>query len=415
MKRLAAIFVLLIALALQASAQWYLFPGKKKKNQEERKTESPAQQKEQNQQTYVPLVEQETPRDTVSGEAVSGDDFVLDIPGTIHVTLLLPLKSLSSKPSGNFYEFYTGALLAADDLGRSGYNISLNIFDTDNAGLQVPQSVLDDSDVIIGPVSSGNIRNMLQRCGDDKYIISPLEPKAGELSDSSRVIQLPVPWQDQTDDQVRWIAESYKPSDELVIIADDNPSRVGESINYLVRKIEESGIEHSTIHSTKVDDIQLSPHNTFFVIASEDENYLCTAANNVGSLAGKSEGVVLFGNSKLRTFDSVHSESLFKANARLTSNYYVDYSDLKVREFVMRFRAVYNAEPSSFAFHGYDTMHYFVTICGTYGRQWYKKISEYSEKGLQTDFKFDSSGKAGAVNTAVRRIRFNPDLTSTLQ
>ena len=54
-------------------------------------------------------------------------------------------------------------------------------------------------------------------------------------------------------------------------------------------------------------------------------------------------------------------------------------------------------------------------MCTEYGRQWYKKLPEKYGRGLQADFKFSDDDKAGAVNEAVRRIVYNPDLSLTLQ
>ena len=69
-------------------------------------------------------------------------------------------------------------------------------------------------------------------------------------------------------------------------------------------------------------------------------------------------------------------------------------------------------EPGSFAFQGYDAMHYFVSICAQYGRQWYKKLPYYNERGLQSDFRFNE--ETPRVNQAVRRIVYNPDLTTSV-
>ena len=97
----------------------------------------------------------------------------------------------------------------------------------------------------------------------------------------------------------------------------------------------------------------------------------------------------------------------------MTASYYIDYEDPAVKRFILAYRALFQDEPGSFAFQGYDTMHYFVTICTRFGRQWYKKLPEYDEKGLQADFRFRE--ESGRVNQAVRRIVYNPDLTINRQ
>lgn len=421
MKKLAVILSMIFVLSATASAQWYLFPGKKQQQEDPpRQQETPAPKFPQTHHKApaedVRTVAPPMPEDSVLNEVpgMATDDFVLDLPETIDVTLLLPLKS-AGKPSANFYEFYTGALLAAADLGRSGQSINIHVYDTDNPSVPIPQSVLDASDIIIGPISASDIKSTLAKCKNDVTIISPLEPKAAALADSNRVVHLPVPWETQVDDLLAWLRRDMSRLDRIVAVADDDLSRMGEFANKVLLGLDELGLEYTTIHSSKVNDVQLATGNTRFIIAADNEDFLCKATNNIGNLANRTSGVYLYGPSKLRSYDSIHSESLYRASARLTSNYFVDYTDPKVRDFVLRFRALYESEPSSFAFHGYDTMHYFVSICALYGRQWYKKIEEYTENGLQTNFKFKRNGNKGAKNVAVRRIIYNPDLSTTLQ
>ena len=50
-------------------------------------------------------------------------------------------------------------------------------------------------------------------------------------------------------------------------------------------------------------------------------------------------------------------------------------------------------------------------MCAKYGRQWYKKLPEYGEKGLQADFRFRE--EPARINQAVRRVFYHGDLTTT--
>ena len=93
----------------------------------------------------------------------------------------------------------------------------------------------------------------------------------------------------------------------------------------------------------------------------------------------------------------------------MTAAYYTDYTSEAVKTFVLAYRALFEAEPNSFALHGYDTLHYFVDICARYGRNWPAKLCEYSESGLQTSFRFVPGTDKGQTNAAVRRVLFTPD------
>lgn len=417
MKRLFAILLMLSTLSVAASAQWYLYPGNKNKQKEQfEQTEKKAAEKPATkpaEQAVEQIAEQtiQLPAEPDTLLSAADSNFILDIPETINVTLLLPLKS-SAKPSLNFYEYYTGAMLAVADLGRSGLKINLNVYDTESSSATA--AALEASDVIIGPVSASAIKTMLPKLPESKYIVSPLEPKAAAYADSSRVIQAPSSWESQMDELVRWVGEEKRFTDRVIVITEEDETKLGPNARYLLAKIRESGIDHTISRTSTVNDIQLGK-TTRFIVASDDDKYLCTAVNNIGNLALREPGIILYAQSKLRNNDAIHSESLYRANARLAANYYVDYTSDEVKDFIMRFRAALGSEPSSFGFHGYDTVHYFVSLVATFGRNWYQKLPEYSESGLQADFKFEETETVGKVNKAVRRVIYNPDLSARLQ
>lgn len=60
-------------------------------------------------------------------------------------------------------------------------------------------------------------------------------------------------------------------------------------------------------------------------------------------------------------------------------------------------------------------MHYFLNVLSRYGVEWYKKLPEYSERGLQSDFNFENSDTVGNINTAIRRVLLGKDLSAVIQ
>ena len=123
----------------------------------------------------------------------------------------------------------------------------------------------------------------------------------------------------------------------------------------------------------------------------------------------RNNGVILYGTSRTRT-NGVNQTDLHNTEAHLTVSYFIDYDDPAVRKFILAYRSLYKNEPGSFAFQGYDTMHYFVTMCAKYGRRWHKKLASYGETGLQADFRYTRDH--GRINQAARRIVYRPDLTT---
>ena len=412
MKRLCALLLLLCTMSLGASAQWYLFPGRKKKNDKQTATDTVRQVRRPDtlvlERPDTLLVTDTLATDTPVEEA---DVFELDIPSVFHVALALPLQASGDKPSNNFLDFYSGALLALRDLGNSGRRVDLEVYDTADGKVSLPQSLIDDNDIILGPVSVQDIKNALPLVGKGKVLISPLDPKAGELTEGNPVVQSPSPWTAQINEMLLWVREELPIGDEVYVVRDTSTAVNAEQSAYLMERLAGSGVRYRTVHS--VPEIPFRKGTTTrVIIASDRDNFITSAVRSLGLEGARNSNVMLYGTSGTRTSNMAQTD-LHNTQAHLALSYFIDYDDPAVRRFILAYRALFQDDPGSFSFQGYDTMHYFVTISTIYGRQWFKKLPEYAEKGLQSDFRYTEAD--GRVNQAVRRVVYNQDLTTTRQ
>ena len=412
MKRLCALLLLLCTMSLGASAQWYLFPGRKKKNEKQTVTDTVSQVRRPDtlvleRPDTLLLVADTLATDTLAEEV---DVFELDIPSVFRVALALPLQAAGDKPSDNFLDFYSGALLALRDLGNSGRRVDLEVYDTADGKVSLPQSLIDDNDVLLGPVSVQDISNALPLVGKGKVIISPLDPKAGELTAENPVVQSPSPWTAQINEMLLWVREELPIGDEVYVVRDTSTAVNAEHSNYLMERLAGSGVRYRTVLS--VPEIPFKKGaTTRVIIASDRDNFITSAVRSMGIEGARNSNVILYGTSATRTSNMAQTD-LHNTQAHLALSYFIDYDDPAVRRFILAYRALFQNDPGSFSFQGYDTMHYFVTICTIYGRQWFKKLPEYAEKGLQSDFRYTEAD--GRVNQAVRRIVYNQDLTTSV-
>ena len=345
--------------------------------------------------------------------------FVMEMPDVINVSMILPLNTKGISNS-NYFDFYCGALIAARDLGRSGKRIDFSVFDTADKTTPVTSHILAQSDVIIGPVSPNDIQSTLRICPSDKYVISPLEPKAAGLADSCRVIQAAAPSGAQTRELADWIKEDMKPEDALVVISESGYA-VPAAAKNLLDEIKARGLNYGYITYDILQGLKIystftsrcsTTGTTRFVIASEHEAFVGDAIRNINLLTTQEYNVALYCTSKVRSYETVEIENLYGAGVHMTASFYIDYSDPEVRKFVLAYRALFDAEPTQFAFHGYDTMHYFTEICAKYGRHWPAMLNSYDEHGLQTEFGFPRTYRTGYVNSDVRRVIYRKDLTT---
>jgi len=404
MKRFSILALLVCALSLNACAQWYLFPGKKKQA-DTTKVDSMRNYRPDSVSKQAATV----PQDSVLAADVpmKEDIYELDLPRVIRIGLVLPLQASSEKPSENFLDFYSGALLALREMGSAGLQADLQVYDSADSKTAVPQSLIDESDVIIGPVSFDELQRAADQCRG-KVLISPLEPRAAQLAEAGHVVQAPSSWNAQVDEMVQWIREELPFGDVLYVVRDSSALASDGQAAYLLEQLRARGVRYQSVLS--LEEIPFDSGKKIRVtVASDQDNTITAAVRGLGIEGARSGNVIFYGTARMRT-NGTSQTDLHNTEARMALSYFIDYDDPAVQKFILTYRSLFQGEPGSFAFQGYDTTHYFVTMCARYGRQWHKKLAEYGEKGLQADFRF--SREPARVNQAARRVVYKRDLST---
>ena len=318
-------------------------------------------------------------------------------------------------------DFYSGALLAARDLGNKGIKLEINSYDI--TGDRLAYFMIDGADIILGPISEEDVARTTWMAPAGSYVISPLEPRTAGMADSMRVVQAPTPARFQAEDAVRWAISDMAPGDSLVLIREKGkvPGETGQAI---IKALNESGRRYSTIAYDLLDGLQIQPMFvdksslrgvTRYLIASDDESFVNDAVRNINLMSYKKQEVALYGPSRLRSYATIETENLHNVCSHISATYQIDYMSPSVQAFILAYRALYGAEPNQFAFHGYDCLTYFVTLCSHYGRDWFHRLAAENGHGLQTDFSFGLAPRAGQVNQAVRRVIYTPEFETVLQ
>lgn len=345
-------------------------------------------------------------------EVTTDTPFVLDMPDVLQVGLVLPFQ-ISTKANSNFLEMYSGALMAVKDFGATGKRVEVSVLDENEPVTPVTTAFLEDNHLVIGPVNIEDIQTALEICPSDRFIISPLDPKAASLVEGDKVIQAPSYWTRQADEIIGWISSDTSWQDEIVLIRDTSDTDA-EQAAYLVSRLVASGKKFKTVGSVQ-DYVPVKNGVSRFLIASGRDSFINTTVRALGILATKYSNITLYGTSKVRNSSGVDPEHLYNLELHYTTSYFIDYENPEVKDFIYAYRALYKQEPGQFAFQGYDLTHYFLNVLSKYGVEWYKKLPDYSERGLQSDFRFEESEAVGNINTAVRRVLLGKDLSAVIQ
>ena len=335
----------------------------------------------------------------------------------VKVTLILPMKASTENISRNNMDFYSGVLLAVKDLAETGISTELNVYDSSDSSHPIASEDLNGSDLVIGPVSSVDLGRLLISESEIKTIISPLDPRAESLAYSnSNFIQVPSPQMAQYQDLVGWIKEDTVPGDTLLIISEKG-ARETEATSQMIQAAGSSGMtfipfSYSILEGRDVTEpltnIMTATGTNRVLIASESEAFVNDVVRNLNILVYNKLKVVLYAPARIRNFETIEVENLHNTSLHASLGYLIDYENDQVKNFLLKYRALYNTEPTQYAFQGYDIATYFINMCSRYGSDWMKKIDDSEKQMLQSTFRFIPIEEGGYVNNGVRRLVYGP-------
>ena len=340
----------------------------------------------------------------------------------VKVTLILPMKASTDNVSRNNMDFYSGVLLAVKDLADSGVSTELNVYDSSDSNNPIVSEDLDNSDLIIGPVSSGDLGRLLGGENKPKLVISPLDPRAESLAYAhDNFIQIPTPQKTQYQDLINWIGEDTAPGDTLLIISEKG-ARNTDAVAQMIQAADSSDMtfipfSYNILEGRDITEpltnMMTATGTNRVLIASESEAFVNDVVRNLNILVYNKLNVAIYAPGKIRSFETIEVENLHNTNVHVSLGYLIDYDSQQVKNFLLKYRALYNTEPSQYAFQGYDIASYFISMCSRYGSRWTEKLDDSEKHMLQSTFRLVPVENGGFVNNGVRRVVYGPGWSVT--
>ena len=358
------------------------------------------------------------------------------------IAYILPLNLADSTgANASFMDFYAGSLLAVNGMKEEGMNIAVELIDQQMySSMQdiVATGKVDDSttDYIVGPVKSKDMENFIKALCPEGYnprktynteIISPMDLNAEYLvPDNEKFIQVPASQKIQQDNLFKLFAGKCTDGSNPVIIY-ENGGNENTLVKSAMEYLDSAGIKYTTISYGILEGREmmekimaiLSPESENLVLVpSNSEAFVSDVVRNLNLLytnpvEENRRNVILFGMARWRNFERIEVDYFHRMNLHLSLPYYVDYSRQEVKEFLMKYRALYNNEPTPFAFQGYDITRYFLTMHLIYGHRFNNAFELDPEHMLQSKFHFiqKNSQLNGYENTGTVNIKYNSDYT----
>lgn len=347
------------------------------------------------------------------------DTVIVKEPKTsVNFALLLPMAATGTTSKLNYMDFYTGVLFALYNSSNAGIKTDIKVFDTANDA--VPDSTFfDGCDFVIGPVYNKEFKNIMSHVPAELPVISPLDHRTTALTDEyPNMIQAPTNRIYQYRDLVKWLASDVQPTDTVLYISETN-ARDTVAIREMKEILESSGLRYNEFSYTILQGRSISSAllsrmtrtgNNRVIIESESEAWVNDLVRNLTILSKKAK-IILYSPSKIRSFESIDAENLYTNSLHVCLSYNIDYERPEVKNFLLKYRAIFHTEPTLFAFQGYDIATYFINLVNQYGYDWREKLEDTPMRGLQATFDFHKKANNSAVNEGVRRIEYLPEGT----
>ena len=338
----------------------------------------------------------------------------------VKLALVLPFNSNADEPSKECMDFYCGALMAIEAKKAEGVSVKLKVVDfttTDFTGGSFYESI-DGFDAVIGPFAAADLKKVLPQCQlAGVPLVSPLDQKAGEIAENEPLFfQVPTPHYIQAANLVEnipleeggnvtvfWRGEEEQFCSQ-VTMALENFGIPYKKISYNVHR--GRAITDSLRRAIKAND------NNYVIIASESEAFASDVVRNMSLVKKSCPGLTVCVSNKLRNFETIDADLLYKLGARLSTGYFVDYKDTATQSFILKYRALYHTEPSQYAFSGYDIFYFFISAINDLQGAFRDFVPYYTLNLLQSNILFRKiSEEGGYVNIRTRDVEYQNDFT----
>lgn len=346
---------------------------------------------------------------------------IFDRTRPLRISLLLPFNA-SNDPSSNYFDFYCGVLSALRELKEDGYCVELSVFDT-KASNPLNDSSLKESDLIIGPVHASDIGSYAEFAKENEIpMVSPMDSRSTTfIPENPYFFLAPATDSIQLCNLVKSLEVS---SHDNVYVFYNSTMKEKSLVNRITSSLDSAGIpyRHEAYNILKGRELgerlghQWSEKGSYkIIVASSDAAFAPDVVRNLKQITRNNVPLEIYCLNELRSFESsIDYDTFYLTNAHFSAPYWVDYSDERTHDFLLKYRALFNTEPTAFSFQGYDLMKYCVSTM-------YDETLDISEAtslpymhGLQGSFRFERPDKnSGWQNTATRNIIYSPDFTVT--
>lgn len=332
--------------------------------------------------------------------------------GEYNVTLVLPFlanryDTSSIHPDSKWaIHYYAGAKLAYENLVRDGVRLNVQVKDSEASEAKVNRLKNDNkfksSDLVIGPYTRDNTKILADAAKrDQRPLAVPYTALLNLGEDNPNYIQLNPSLESHCRAITRHARERNE-TENVVLVVRDNDSEVKrlayfQNENMVIEerdfgvKFTEFIVKDETLDFSKTD---ISPYiregkRTVFIVPSWNEAFVYSILHQLMMKQSIGEEIIVYGMPQWADFDQIDPDFYRNLNVHISSAFYINQGDERVRQFKQKFFDEYGTIPQDEAYLGHDAMLYFGKMLDKWGRDFPKSIDREKFDVLHGRFEFE--------------------------
>ena len=324
---------------------------------------------------------------------------------TWHIGYLLPFLTDQSE-EGNIPEksrfalqFYAGAKLAMEDLSAEGkISLKADVWDTRTSdedfrtllegtpGIQKPV-------LYIGPARTSQVEILAEWAKKNrKIVISPETPSSGLTENNPGFIQINPSLQSHCEAIMAYVLENNS-ADAVTLVCRQKEQ---DRLDYFGNADTGTGTFQELVIPDGVSNFDkadlkkyLKPGrvNVFIMPSWGSQDFVMAFLRKLREVKGTNR-VEVYGMPQWQGFESIDGEYFTALNVHISSAFWTDHSDERVKKLENRFYEMTGTLPDEDAFTGYDVTLFTGKMLLRYGLSFPEKLEKGTYSGLQGGYRF---------------------------
>ncbi len=315
-------------------------------------------------------------------------------------------------------------LLAIDSMQRTGMNIQLKVFDTQQNADSVRKAIYSDdfleNDLIIGPVYPNVQADVAALAAKNRIpVVSPLSAQSNVVKQNPYYYQVNPDRDYLAVKTAELISEEYFNSNFIIFRTSNyTGTENGKLVNLIQEKFYNSGYMGSAsgvnfrIYDFEHDGpfglrriLSREKENVIF-IPSSAEGELSIGISNINNLADE-YSITLIGTSRFPGYESIQLDYFHNLKLEYISPYWADYKKPSTINFIEKFKSNFYTEPGDFGMQGYDVALYFLNALKYYGKDFRDCLPYLQVDLIQGNYHFEKVSQFGGyMNQGVSVIEY---------